>query len=330
MDRETFFFSSLMSMIFASTSWPMVRTLVRLGDAMVRDLGDVDQAVHARNDLSKCAEGHELEDLDGRGVADLEVGGEDVPRVVLRTLVAQGDLLVLAVERDDIDVDMVTDVDDLGRMLDAAPGQLGDVDHAVHAADVNKCAVGGQALDRALVLCADLDGLPNLLGSRLAGLLLHLTDGADNALALAVDLGDVERLLGLDQLAHGLILGHAGLGRRDKDAHAVCGCDDAAAVLLDDQALNRGVLFLGCLDGLPALELVNALLGQGNGALEIVYTDNNCLDLVAGLDVLLDLVGRVVGQLGYRDICGVLDAQVNLHLGRGHSDDRAGDFISII
>ena len=36
--------------------------------------------------------------------------------------------------------------------------------------------------------------------------------------------------------------------------------------------------------GLPALELVYALLGQGNSALAVVYADNNSLDLVANVD----------------------------------------------
>ena len=112
------------------------------------------------------------------------------------------------------------------------------MDHAVHTADVNKRAVGGQGLDRALVLIADLDGAPDLLRSSLAGLLLDLADRANHTLALTVDLGNIEGLNGLNQLAHRLILRYTGLAGRDKDAYAECGRDNAAAVLLDDRALD--------------------------------------------------------------------------------------------
>src|SRR5699024_8605861 len=42
-----------------------------LCDAMVGNLGNVNQAVNARNDFSKCTEGHKLENLNGCGVAYL-------------------------------------------------------------------------------------------------------------------------------------------------------------------------------------------------------------------------------------------------------------------
>ena len=290
----------------------------------------MDQAVHARNDLSERAERHELEDLDLSGIAHAVLGLEDIPRIVLLALVAEGDLLVLLIQTDDEHLDLVADIDDLGRVLDAAPGQLGDVDHAVHAADVNKRAVGGQGLDRALVLVADLDGAPDLLRSSLAGLLQDLADRADHALALAVDLGDIERLSGLYQLAHGLILGYAGLAGRDKHAHAVSGRNNAAAVLLDDRALDHSMLLISLLDGLPALELVNALLGQRDRTFTIVYTNDNCLDLIARMDVGCYIVVRVVRQLIKRDIRSVLHAKVDLYIGRGHCDNGTGDFFSCI
>lgn len=108
------------------------------------------------------------------------------------------------------------------------------------------------------------------LSSSLASLLLDLTDRTNNALALTVDLGDIEGLLGLYQRAHRLILRNAGLRSRDEYANAVCSCNDTAAVLLYDGALNNGVLLVCLLYGLPALELVYALLGQGNSALAVV------------------------------------------------------------
>ena len=81
--------------------------LIGLADAAVGDLADVDEAVNARHDLGKRAEGHELDHLDLGDVADLVGVDELGPGVVLRLLVAEGDALGLLVEADNIDVELV-------------------------------------------------------------------------------------------------------------------------------------------------------------------------------------------------------------------------------
>ena len=290
----------------------------------------MDQAVNARYDLSECAERHELEDLNLSNRADVVLGLEYVPRIVLLALVAEGDLLVFLIQTDNEYLYLVANRNDLGRVLDAAPGQLGDVNHAVHAADVYECAVGSQGLNGAVVLVADLDGVPDLLSSSLASLSLDLTDRTNNALALTVDLGDIEGLLGLNQLAHRLILRYAGLGCRDEYANAVCSCNNTAAVLLNDNTLNNGVLLVSLLNGLPALQLINALLGQSDGALAVVYANNNSLDLVANVDVGSYVIVRVVRQLTQRDIRSVLNAQIYLYVVIGNTYNGAGYLFSII
>ena len=290
----------------------------------------MDQAVNARYDLSECAERHELEDLNLSNRTDVVLGLEYVPRIVLLALVAEGDLLVFLIQTDNEYLYLVANRNDLGRVLDAAPGQLGDVNHAVHAADVYECAVGSQGLNGAVVLVADLDGVPDLLSSSLASLSLDLTDRTNNALALTVDLGDIEGLLGLNQLAHRLILRYAGLGCRDEYANAVCSCNNTAAVLLNDNTLNNGVLLVSLLNGLPALQLINALLGQSDGALAVVYANNNSLDLVANVDVGSYVIVRVVRQLTQRDIRSVLNAQIYLYVVIGNTYNGAGYLFSII
>src|SRR5699024_6073311 len=145
-----------------------------------------------------------------------------------------------------------------------------------------------------------------------------------------VDLGDIEGLLGLDQLAHRLILRHAGLACRDEDAHAERSRNNAAAVLLDDRALDNGVLLISLLNGLPTTELVKPLLGQINRTLAVVDANDNSLDLIARMDVGGYIVVRVVRQFAQRNIRSVLDAKVDLYIGRGHCDNSTGDFLSCI
>ena len=72
MDREIFLFSIVdVGDLHVHLIWPSASTSLGLLDAVVSDLGDVDQAVHAGNDLGKGAEGHQLDDADIGHVAHL-------------------------------------------------------------------------------------------------------------------------------------------------------------------------------------------------------------------------------------------------------------------
>ena len=54
MDREIRLFSASTSMIFTVTSWPSLSTSSGLVDAAVGNLRNVNQAVHAGNDLGNA------------------------------------------------------------------------------------------------------------------------------------------------------------------------------------------------------------------------------------------------------------------------------------
>ena len=110
----------------------------------------------------------------------------------------------------------------------------------------------------------------------------------------------------------------------------MCSCNNTAAVLLNDNTLNNGVLLVSLLNGLPALQLINALLGQSDGALAVVYANNNSLDLVANVDVGSYVIVRVVRQLTQRDIRSVLNAQIYLYVVIGNTYNGAGYLFSII
>ena len=178
-------------------------------------------------------------------------------------------------------VDLVADLDDLGRILDAVPAQLGDMDHAVNAADIDERAVAGEGLDSAVVLLADLDLAPDLLLRGLALLSGDGTDGADDAAAGTVDLGDAQ----LDSLSDHLVqiaaLGNAGLGSGNEHADALDVDDDAALVFFGDIALDDGLVLNGRFDLFPGLAGLETLAGQADDAFAVVDMDDDRFDLVA-------------------------------------------------
>ncbi len=59
---------------------------------------------------------------------------DPLPRVLLELLQAERDPLPLRLEGEDLHLELVADGQDLGRVLDAAAGDVGDVEQAVDAA----------------------------------------------------------------------------------------------------------------------------------------------------------------------------------------------------
>ena len=91
---------------------------------MIRNLTDMDQTVYTGQNLGECAKAHQLHDLDLSRIADRIAIGEHGPGVRIRILVAERDLSLLTVKVNDIDIDLITDGNDLGRLMDAAPAEF--------------------------------------------------------------------------------------------------------------------------------------------------------------------------------------------------------------
>ena len=124
-----------------------------------------------------------------------------LPRIVQQLLHAERDAVGLVVDLDDLDLHLLADVEHLGRVIDAPPGDVGDMQQAVDAAEVDERAVVGDVLDHAvddLTLFEILHQLLALLG---AGLFQNGAAGDDDVAAAAVHLQDLERLRHVHQRA---------------------------------------------------------------------------------------------------------------------------------
>ena len=118
----------------------LVDDVARMGDALMGQLADVDQALEA---VAHAHEGAEVDELGDRAVddvADLEVGHRGVPRVRLELADRQADAAALVVDVDDFGLDLVADlVAGLG-VVDLVPRELALVDEAVDPAEVDEDA----------------------------------------------------------------------------------------------------------------------------------------------------------------------------------------------
>ena len=82
------------------------------------------------------------------------------PRAGRVLLQAQGDLLLLVVDVQDLHLDFLVDRDHFRGMVDAAPAHVGDVQQAVDAAEVHEGAELGDVLHHALAALAHLAARP--------------------------------------------------------------------------------------------------------------------------------------------------------------------------
>ena len=124
--------------------------------------------------------------------ADREALAHGVPRIGHDLLHAERHALALGIVLEDDDLHLVADVHDLGRMPDAAPRHVGDVQQAVDAAEVDEGAVVGDVLDRALEDDALLEHLERLVLERRPLALEHGAARDHDVAARAVELEDRE------------------------------------------------------------------------------------------------------------------------------------------
>ena len=103
-----------------------VGDLRRLIDVLVGHLGDVHQALDALAQVDESAERDKL----GHSALDDSADGvlldQCAPRILGGLLETQGDALAVEVDVENLDLDLLADLDNLGRMVDVVPGELGD------------------------------------------------------------------------------------------------------------------------------------------------------------------------------------------------------------
>ena len=159
-----------------------------------RHFGDVDQALDAGLELHERAVVGDVGDAALEARADRIFGLDALPRIVLQLLHAERDAVGLVVDLDDLDLHLLADVEHFGRVIDAPPRDVGDVQQAVDAAEIDERAVVGDVLDHAVDDLALFEVLHQLLALLGAGLFQHGAARHDDVAAAAIHLEDLERL----------------------------------------------------------------------------------------------------------------------------------------
>ena len=254
--------------------------------------GDVNEALDARLQL------HEGAVVGDVGDAAVEFGAERIfrldalPRILKQLLHAKRDAVRVVIDLDDLDLHGLADRQHLGRVVDATPGDVGDMQQAVDAAEIHEGAVVGDVLHDAvdhLTFFKVGDDLVTLLS---AALFKHGAARNDDIAATTIHLEDVERLRHVHQRANVADRTNIDLRARQEGHGAVEIDSEAALDLIEDDTVD---LFIGLerlfeLD--PAL-LAARLVARDDGLAERILDA-----LQIDLDLFADLRGGIAAIAG--------------------------------
>src|SRR5262245_58938032 len=113
-------------------------------------LADVHQTLDARLELDKRAVVRDRDDFASDARADRILVGDVLPRIRLQLLEAEADALTRPIDVEHLDLELRSDLYELGRMRDAAPRHVGDVEQAVDATEIDERTEVGDVFDDAL------------------------------------------------------------------------------------------------------------------------------------------------------------------------------------
>ncbi len=215
-----------------------------------------------------------------------------LPRIFEQLLHAERNAVRFVVDLDDLDADRLADREHFARMIDAAPGDVGDMQQAVDTAEIDEGAVIGDVLHHAvdhLALFEVGDDLMALLG---AG---FFQDGAardDNIAAAAIHLEDLEGLRNLHKRRHVADRADIDLAARQKGHGAVEIDSEAALDLIEDHAFDAFLLLESLFELDPAL-LAPSLVARDDGFAEGVFD---------AFEIDLDFIADTEGALAPRSL----------------------------
>ena len=207
-----------------------------------------------------------------------------IPGIFLKLLHAKRDAVRFLVDLDDLDFHRLTDRHDFRRMVDAAPGHVGDVQQTIDTAEIDEGAVFGDVLDHAVHGIAFLDFRDDLGALFGAG---FFQDGAarNNDVATAtVHFQDLERLLQTHQrasVAHGA---HIDL-RAGQERDGTAQIDGKAAFhATEDCTFDAGVVGIGFFQLVPGGFAAGLVAADDRFATRVFHAVKVDLDLVAHFD----------------------------------------------
>src|ERR1700687_3638191 len=249
-----------------------------------RHLRDVDQAFDARLQFDERAVVGDVGDAAGEACVERIFRLDALPRIVQTLLHGERNAVGFVVDLDDLDLHGLADGEHLGRVIDPAPGDIGDVQEAVDAAEVDERTVIGDVLDHAVDDLTLFEVLHQFLALFGAGLFQNRAARHHDVAAAAIHLEDLERLRVVHQRCYVADRADIDLAAWQEGHRTVGGDGEAALDLVEDDAVHLLVIVEGFFQFAPAFLAARLVARQHGFAERIFDTVEEHLDHVAYLE----------------------------------------------
>ena len=285
----------------------------------------MDEAFDARLKLDEGAVVGDVGDSAAQAHRDRVFGLDSLPGIGLQLLHAKRDAVRLVVDLDDLDLHLLTDVEHLGRMIDAPPGDVGHVQQAVDAAQIDERTIVGDVLDDAvddLTLFEILHQLLTLLGARL------LENGAarhHDVPTPAIHFQDLKRLRHVHERSDVADRPDIDLRTRKKCHRAIEVDREAAFHLIENDARDLLIALEGLLELAPAFLPARLVAREYRLAERVLDALQVNLDRIADLELVLAARARELAQrhAAFGLQADIDDREVFLNADNDSLDDRA-------
>src|SRR6202161_2605170 len=237
-----------------------------------RHFRNVDQAFDARLQFDERAVVGDVGDAAGEARIERILRLDALPRIVQELLHAERAAVGFVIDLDDLHLHRLADGQHLGRVVDPAPGDIGDMQQAVDAAEVDERTVIGDVLDDTVDDLTFFEILHQLLALLGAGLFQHGTARHHDVAAAAIHLQDLERLRIVHQRCDVADRADVDLGARQEGDRAVEVDGEAALDLVEDDAVHLLVIVEGLFQLAPALFAARLVARQHGLAQRILDT----------------------------------------------------------
>src|SRR5580693_8384356 len=249
-----------------------------------RHFRDVDQAFDARLQFNERAVVGDVGDAAGEARIERILRLDALPRIVQQLLHAERDAVGFVIDLDDLHLHRLADGQNFGRMVDPAPGDIGDVQQAVDAAEVDERTVIGDVLDDTVDDLTFFEILHQFLALLGAGLFQHGAARHHDVAAAAIHLEDLERLRVVHQRCDVADRPDIDLRARQEGHRTVEIDGEAALDLIEDDAVHLLVVVEGLLELAPAFLAARLVARQHGLAERILDAVEKHLDLIADLE----------------------------------------------
>ena len=241
----------------------------------------MDQTFNALFQFNECAVIGDVRHTAGQFRADRVFLFNAGPRIGFQLFHAQADTLRFGVETDNLNLDGLTDRQRFGRVINAFPGNVGDMQQTVNAAQVNERAVIGDVLDNAvqnLAFGQILDQFGTLFDARF---FQNGAAGNNDVSAGAVHFQNLERLRRAHQRTDVAYRTNVNLRPRQKRDRAGQINRKAAFDAAENNACNAFAVGLRFFQFVPSFFATSFFTGQDNHTVFVFVTVDKDIDLIA-------------------------------------------------